>query len=154
MIAKSFQFWGLDVLGISWVSGHLWPPALALACVKEKKRVRPLVIALLLICLLSMERFDDLGSPKPISWNCMFGGIFSHMAFPVDLGCPGAIFMLFRWRGTNALICPLYLRSTWLWCWGCRDLLCRASGAEREALRKHPAKGQASLSGNFHGCKS
>lgn len=37
MIAKSFQLWGLEVLGISWVNGRLWPPVLALVSLRKRR---------------------------------------------------------------------------------------------------------------------
>lgn len=94
-----------------------------------------------------MESFDDFGSLESVSWNCMFGGISSHMAFPVDLG-----------RGAGQYLCGFPeeeprsvetgagaggIRICFV---GCREL-------PREALRKHPGKGESSLSGNFLGCK-
>lgn len=117
---------------------------LALMGMTGKRRVRPLAFVPLFVCLLQMESFQNLGSPKSVSRKCTLGGIFSHMAsFQWIWGVPGQCSHVSR-GGTKAYICALCLQSTVAGAGvrgvsfrGCQELKEKPPGNTQQRARPH-----------------
>lgn len=93
--------------------------------------------------------FETWGLLSQSLGTACLGGIFSHMAYSQWMwGVPGQYSHCFLWRNQCLYLCLISVEHSG-WCEGVAGLLWGVSGGEREALRKHPAKRQASLSGNF-----
>lgn len=143
-----FQLPGLEVLGISWVRGCLWPPAFAGMNVTEKGgRGHSLLPPPHLPALdqkVSKPGVSSVGLLELPAW----GDLLSLGALPVDLGVP------------RATLSPVPVEepvpSSMPYVCGAQGtgLLGGVSGAEGEALRQHPAKRQASCSRNVPCYKS